>query len=147
MLAIQTGLRVSELAALCCQDLQLDGAAWVRCRGKGRKTRCTPLTRQTYEATPARHSDPATRRYNTQTYKTITPSTADSRPHKAAESPVLGVISHNRRNFGEASSVAGVAPAEPGDARRHQRRGAGRQRRERHQGEALHRHLRHVLEG
>jgi integrase/recombinase XerD len=47
MLAIQTGLRVSELAALCCQDLQLDGAAWVRCRGKGRKTRCTPLTRQT----------------------------------------------------------------------------------------------------
>ena len=47
LLAIQTGLRVSELAALCCQDLQLDATPWVRCRGKGRKTRCTPLTRQT----------------------------------------------------------------------------------------------------
>jgi site-specific recombinase XerD len=47
LLAVQTGLRVSELAALCCQDVQLDGTPWVRCRGKGRKTRCTPLTRQT----------------------------------------------------------------------------------------------------
>jgi integrase/recombinase XerD len=47
VLAVQTGLRVSELAALCCQDVQLDGLAWVRCRGKGRKTRCTPLTRPT----------------------------------------------------------------------------------------------------
>jgi integrase/recombinase XerD len=47
LVAIQTGLRVSELAALCRQDLQLDTTPWVRCRGKGRKTRCTPLTRQT----------------------------------------------------------------------------------------------------
>jgi site-specific recombinase XerD len=47
LLAVQTGLRASELANLRRQDLQLDGSAWVRCQGKGRKERCTPLTRST----------------------------------------------------------------------------------------------------
>ncbi len=47
LLAVQTGLRASELASLRRQDLQLDASAWVRCRGKGRKERCTPITRQT----------------------------------------------------------------------------------------------------
>jgi integrase/recombinase XerD len=50
LLAVQTGLRASEIASLRCQDLQLDGSAWVRCRGKGRKERCTPLARQTRQA-------------------------------------------------------------------------------------------------
>jgi integrase/recombinase XerD len=44
LLAVQTGLRVSELASLRCGDLNL-GAGWVRCQGKGRKERCTPLSR------------------------------------------------------------------------------------------------------
>jgi site-specific recombinase XerD len=44
LVAVQTGLRASELASLRCQDLNL-GAGWVRCEGKGRKERCTPLTR------------------------------------------------------------------------------------------------------
>jgi site-specific recombinase XerD len=43
LLAIQTGLRVSELTSLANGDLQLGTAAHVRCRGKGRKQRCTPL--------------------------------------------------------------------------------------------------------
>lgn len=47
MLAVQTGLRVSELAALCCQDVTLDTGAHVRCDGKGRRERCTPVTKQT----------------------------------------------------------------------------------------------------
>ena len=46
-LASQTGLRVSELTALCCQDVHLGAGAHVRCRGKGRKDRCTPLTAHT----------------------------------------------------------------------------------------------------
>jgi integrase/recombinase XerD len=51
LLAIQTGLRVSELTALTRQDVQLDrGGAHVRCRGKGRKERVTPLTAQTARA-------------------------------------------------------------------------------------------------
>jgi len=45
--ALQTGLRVSELTGLRCQDVHLGVGAHVRCLGKGRKQRCTPLTTQT----------------------------------------------------------------------------------------------------
>ncbi len=46
-LACQTGLRVSELTALTGDDVHLNAGAHVRCHGKGRKQRHTPLTRQT----------------------------------------------------------------------------------------------------
>lgn len=41
--AVQTGLRNSELIRLRRQDLQLGSGAHLKCLGKGRKTRCTPL--------------------------------------------------------------------------------------------------------
>ena len=47
LLAIQTGLRVSELTALTAADLQLARPAQVNCVGKGRKHRATPLTTDT----------------------------------------------------------------------------------------------------
>lgn len=47
---VQTGLRVSEVIGLRLEDLQLGPSPHVRCRGKGRKERCTPLTRQTVAA-------------------------------------------------------------------------------------------------
>lgn len=43
-LTIQTGLRISELAGLTCQDITLTAAANVHTIGKGRKERRTPLT-------------------------------------------------------------------------------------------------------
>lgn len=43
LLALQTGLRVSELTGLRRGDVVLGAGAHVRCRGKGRKERCTPL--------------------------------------------------------------------------------------------------------
>jgi integrase/recombinase XerD len=46
-LALQTGLRVSELVGLRCGDVTLGPGANVHCIGKGRKERCTPLTRET----------------------------------------------------------------------------------------------------
>lgn len=46
-LAVQTGLRVSELVGLNCADLTLGSGAYVRCRGKGRKERATPITKDT----------------------------------------------------------------------------------------------------
>jgi site-specific recombinase XerD len=45
LVAVQTGLRVSELTALCRRDVALGTGAHVRCNGKGRKLRCTPLRR------------------------------------------------------------------------------------------------------
>jgi site-specific recombinase XerD len=47
LVAIQTGLRLTELTALKVQDVHLGGGAHVRCQGKGRKDRCTPLNNQT----------------------------------------------------------------------------------------------------
>ena len=48
--AIQTGLRVSELTALTLSDVHLGTGPHVRCTGKGRKERCTPLTAQVVRA-------------------------------------------------------------------------------------------------
>ena len=45
--ALQTGLRVSELTGLRNQDVELGTGAHVQCLGKGRKQRCTPLLKQT----------------------------------------------------------------------------------------------------
>lgn len=45
LVAIQTGLRVSELTGLHCCDVAFGTGAHLRCLGKGRKMRCTPLTR------------------------------------------------------------------------------------------------------
>jgi integrase/recombinase XerD len=47
LVGVQTGLRVSELIGLNCQDVALSTGAHVRCLGKGRKQRCTPLRPET----------------------------------------------------------------------------------------------------
>jgi site-specific recombinase XerD len=47
LLAVQTGLRISELTGLTHADLHLGAGAHVACRGKGRKDRITPLTAAT----------------------------------------------------------------------------------------------------
>ena len=44
VLAIQTGLRAAELTGLRCGDIQLTTGPHIRCAGKGRKNRITPLT-------------------------------------------------------------------------------------------------------
>ena len=43
LMATQTGLRNSEITSLRCRDVVLGTGAHVRCLGKGRKMRCTPL--------------------------------------------------------------------------------------------------------
>jgi integrase/recombinase XerD len=43
LLALQTGLRISELIGLTCADVVLGRGAHVHCVGKGRKQRRTPL--------------------------------------------------------------------------------------------------------
>lgn len=47
LLAVQTGLRLSELIGLRHDDVHLGTGAHVRVIGKGRKERCTPLSKDT----------------------------------------------------------------------------------------------------
>ena len=61
LLATQTGLRLSELIGLSRESIHLGTGAHVRCVGKGRKERCTPLTKyartalQAWVTEPVRH--------------------------------------------------------------------------------------------
>ena len=50
LVALRTGLRVSELTQLTCGDVYLGREANVRCLGKGRKERYTPLEPSTVAA-------------------------------------------------------------------------------------------------
>lgn len=47
MLAVRTGLRLSELTGLRIDSISLDRGANVRCLGKGRRERIVPLTKET----------------------------------------------------------------------------------------------------
>jgi integrase/recombinase XerD len=53
LVAIQTGLRASELVNLRIEQVVPGKHAHLRCTGKGRKERCVPLTRQTIEVVRA----------------------------------------------------------------------------------------------
>jgi integrase/recombinase XerD len=53
LVAIQTGLRLSEMTSLRQDNVELGRGAHVRCEGKGRKHRATPLTKTTAKALKA----------------------------------------------------------------------------------------------
>ena len=53
LVAVHTGLRNSELRGLRRRDVKLGTGAHVRCVGKGRKMRCTPLRRDVADALAA----------------------------------------------------------------------------------------------
>jgi site-specific recombinase XerD len=63
LLAVQTGLRASEITSLRCESIVLNGGAHVDCVGKGRKQRCTPLRKDTISVLRAwlreRHGKPS----------------------------------------------------------------------------------------
>ncbi|MEE8584320.1 MAG: tyrosine-type recombinase/integrase [Acidobacteriota bacterium] len=61
LVALQTGLRLSELTGLQPQDVHLGTGAYVRCLGKGRKERCTPLAKQAAAALKKWLGEPAQR--------------------------------------------------------------------------------------
>ena len=53
LILVQTGLRISELTSLRRKDVVLGTGAHVRCEGKGRKCRCTPIRRDVETAITA----------------------------------------------------------------------------------------------
>ncbi|MBA3809208.1 MAG: tyrosine-type recombinase/integrase [Solirubrobacterales bacterium] len=84
--AVQTGLRVSELLALTCGDVQLGTGAHLRTLGKGRKERIAPLTSQTVAVlrvwTRERGGQPADPLFPT---RTGTPLTRDAVERRLAK--------------------------------------------------------------
>ncbi|MBI2149795.1 MAG: site-specific integrase [Acidobacteria bacterium] len=62
LVAVQTGLRLSEMTGLCRKDVVLGTGAHVQCVGKGRKERCTPLTKQAGNALKFWFQEPPRRR-------------------------------------------------------------------------------------
>jgi integrase len=58
LLAVQTGLRLSEVTGLKREDIILGTGAHVRVIGKGRKERCTPISRTTLAVLKAWLRDP-----------------------------------------------------------------------------------------
>jgi integrase/recombinase XerD len=61
LLAAQTGLRLSELIGLDRDAIHLGAGAHVRCLGKGRKERCTPLATMARAAMQSWLKEPARR--------------------------------------------------------------------------------------
>ena len=59
LIALQTGLRLSEMTGLRRPDVQLGTGAYVQCLGKGRKQRCTPLAKQSVKVLKAWLREPA----------------------------------------------------------------------------------------
>ena len=84
-LAIQTGLRISELAGLTCADVVLAAGAHVRCLGKGRKQRHTPLLPLTVDVLrdwlAERHGSPSEPLFPTITGRPMSRD-AIERPHQ-----------------------------------------------------------------
>jgi len=80
---VQTGLRVSELLALTCGDVQLGAGAHLRTLGKGRKERVAPLTSQTVAVlkvwTRERAGQPADPLFPTRTGRPLTRDAVERR--------------------------------------------------------------------
>lgn len=70
LMAVQTGLRLSELVGLDRGAVQLGAGAHVRCLGKGRKERATPMTQVARATLQAWLAEPA-RRGSTALFPTI----------------------------------------------------------------------------
>jgi len=58
LVAVQTGLRLSEMTGLKGEDVTLGAGAHLHVVGKGRKERCTPLTKQTAAVLKAWRQEP-----------------------------------------------------------------------------------------
>lgn len=83
LVAIQTGLRVSELLGLNCGDVIVGIGAHLRCQGKSRKHRAVPLTGPVEAALRAwlaeRHGQPDQPVFTTRTGRRLSPDAVQRR--------------------------------------------------------------------
>jgi integrase/recombinase XerD len=93
-LAVQTGLRASELIGLSCADVHLGSGAHVSCNGKGRKQRITPLTSGTVAVLRAwmaeRAGQPADPVFPTQTGRALSRDALERRLARYVEVATAG---------------------------------------------------------
>ncbi len=102
LLAVQTGLRISELTGLTCNDVQLGKGAHVSCHGKGRKDRITPLTAVTVSVLRAwiseRAGEPTTPLFPTRRGRKLSRDAIEHRiSHYAAEAARRRPTMHNKK--------------------------------------------------
>ena len=100
VLAIHTGLRISELAGLTCDDIVPGTGAHVHCVGKGRKERSTPLVPRTVadlrvwlaelQGAPSQTALPDCRRGASQSRRDRTPDRPPRIARRRAVSPPCG---------------------------------------------------------
>ena len=97
LLAMQTGLRVSELTNLNCSDASLGGGAHVRCEGKGRKQRSVPLTKNTENVLRVwiteRNGNPTDPLFPTRTGKRLSRDAIEQRVNRHATTATTTCIS------------------------------------------------------
>ncbi len=61
LMTVQTGLRISEVCSLTCDDIHLGRGPHIACTGKGRRQRVTPLTKTTVATMTAYLTERGTR--------------------------------------------------------------------------------------
>jgi len=83
VLAVQTGLRISEITGLSCQDVVLAAGAHVHALGKGRKERNTPLLPSTVKVLRVwlaeRHGTPSQPLFSTSTGRSLSRDAVEHR--------------------------------------------------------------------
>jgi len=83
VLAVQTGLRISEITGLSCQDVVLATSAHVHALGKGRKERNTPLLPSTVKVLRVwlaeRHGTPSQPLFSTSTGRSLSRDAVERR--------------------------------------------------------------------
>ena len=116
-LAVQTGLRASELIGLNCSDLHLGAGAHVSCTGKGRKQRITPLTSGTVAVLriwiAERAGGPVDPLFPTRTGRTLSRDAVERRLAKyvADATAVCPSLAHKRVTHACAAAFRSNAPA------------------------------------
>ena len=130
LLVIETGLRVSELVGLRCQDVALGSGAHVRCFGKGRKERVTPLTAPTVAVLRAwlheRHGEPSQPLFPASRGGPLSRDAVERHPPGTARQPPRPARPSSARNLPR-TSFATAAPSScggPGWTRPHSRYGS-----------------------
>jgi len=116
--AIQTGMRNTEITSLCWQNVSLGVAGHVRCLGKGRKTRCTPLRRGGVSSTVVRRAKRNAGNPGIPQFQGWPPergcSAGHRRPAHGHRQQVLSDPGEEARDAAHSEAYGGHGPSPPG---------------------------------